>query len=93
MFTVLSWYAARRSRRPLHELILRGLTPAPTLFALVKDRYTTETNIRPFHFLAERLGDRMHVLLAAEWPQEDRVREGAVLLRQRRDRFELIELE
>lgn len=82
MLTVVSWYQARRSRRPLHELVLNALTSTPTLFALVSDRYTTETNIRPFHFLAERLGERMHVLVAAEWPQDDREREGAVLLRQ-----------
>ncbi len=81
VLTVLSWFAARRSRKPLPELVADLLGPAPTLFAVLSDRYTSETSLRPFAPLADELGDRMHVLLLAEWPQEDREREGDALLR------------
>jgi hypothetical protein len=81
VLTVISWYTARRSRRALHELVGRALTDVPTLLAVVSDKYTNEDNIRPFAPVAERFGDRLHVILAAEWEQEDREREGEILLR------------
>ncbi|MGZ6141794.1 MAG: hypothetical protein ACXWLM_00585, partial [Myxococcales bacterium] len=82
MLTVISWYAARRSRRQLHEWVARALTDKPTLLAVVSDKYTQEAHVRPFAPLAERFGDRLHVILAAEWEQEDRERDGEVLFRQ-----------
>jgi hypothetical protein len=81
VLTVLSWFGARRSRKPLEQLVAGELGPAPTLFAMLADRYTSETSLRPFAPLADRLGDRMHVLVLAEWPQEEREREGDALLR------------
>jgi hypothetical protein len=82
VLTVISWYAARRSRKQLHELVQQALTPAPTLLAIVADKYTNEDHLRPFAPLAERFGDRLHVILAAEWEQEDRERDGEAALRQ-----------
>ena len=82
MLTVISWYAARRSRKPLVEWVQRVLTDKPTLLAIVSDRYTQESQLRPFAPVAERFGDRLHVILAAEWDQEDRERDGEVALRQ-----------
>ena len=82
MLTVISWYAARRSRRQLHEWVARALTDKPTLLAVVSDKYTQEAHLRPFAPVAERFGDRLHVILAAEWEQEDRERDGEVMLRQ-----------
>lgn len=81
MFTVISWYAARRSRKELHQLVQAALTDKPTLLAIVSDRYTNEDHLRPFAPLAERFGDRLHVILAAEWEQEDRERDGEIALR------------
>jgi hypothetical protein len=80
VFTVLSWFAARKSRKPLVELVMDELRPEPTLFAILADRYTNESSLRPFAPLAEQLADRMHVLLLAEWPQDERERDGAALL-------------
>jgi len=80
VLTVVSWFAARKSRKPVVELVAELLRPEPTLFALLADRYTSESSLRPFAPLAERLGDRMHVLLLAEWPQEERERDGQALL-------------
>jgi hypothetical protein len=80
VLTVLSWFAARKSRRPLVELVMEALRAEPTLFAMLADHYTNESSLRPFAPLADQLGDRMHVLLLAEWPQEERERDGAALL-------------
>jgi hypothetical protein len=80
VFTVLSWFAARKSRRPLIELVMEELRPEPTLFAMLADHYTNESSVRPFAPLADQLADRMHVLLLAEWPQEERERDGAAVL-------------
>ena len=81
VLTVISWFAARKSRRPLFELVERLLTNRPALIALVPDQYTNEHNIRPFAPLAERLEGRMDVILAAEWPAEDRLADGEALWR------------
>ncbi len=81
VLTVISWFAARRSRRPLFELVQRALTNRPALIALVSDQYTNEHHIRPFAPLAERLDGRMDVILAAEWHEEDRAPDGEVLWR------------
>ena len=88
MLTVISWYAARRSRRQLHEWVARALTDKPTLLAVVSDKYTQEAHLRPFAPVAERFGDRLHVILAAEWEQEDRT---GLVLRQKQP-VALIEL-
>ena len=82
MLTVISWYAARRSRRQLHEWVQRALTDQPTLLAIVSDQYTQEAHLRPFAPVAKRFGDRLEVILAAEWEQDDRERDGEVVLRQ-----------
>jgi hypothetical protein len=82
VLTLISWYAARRSRKTLSELVLAALTDKPTLIAIVSDKYTQEAHLRPFAPVAERFGDRLHVILAAEWEQEDRERDGEVALRQ-----------
>src|SRR5207237_6223350 len=81
VLTVLSWFAARRSRKSLRDIVSGELRPAPTLLAMLSDRYTNEDNLRPFAPLAEQLGDRMHVFLLAEWPQDERERDGDALLR------------
>jgi hypothetical protein len=82
VLTVISWYAARRSRRTLSEWVQRALTDKPTLLAIVADKYTQEAHLRPFAPVAERFGDRLHVILAAEWEQPDRERDGEAALRQ-----------
>src|SRR6266852_3257026 len=81
VLTVVSWFAARKSRKPIVQLVADNLRPEPTLLALLADRYTSESSLRPFAPLAEKLGDRMHVLVLAEWPQPDRERDGEALLR------------
>jgi hypothetical protein len=81
MLTVISWYGARRAHADLEQVVLDALTDRPTLLAVVSDLYTNEANLRPFAPLAERFGDGLHVLLAAEWPQEERERDGEALLR------------
>jgi hypothetical protein len=80
VLTVISWSTARRSRRPTADLVLEALGPEPTLFAIVADHYTNESSLRPFAPLADKLADRMHFLLLAEWPQEAREREGEAVL-------------
>src|SRR6266478_5869513 len=80
VLTVVSFSAARKSRTPITQLVADNLRPEPTLLALLADRYTSESSLRPFAPLAEKLGDRMHVLVLAEWPQDDRERDGAALL-------------
>jgi hypothetical protein len=81
VLTVISWYSARKSRKSLQELVLKALTDTPTLLAVVADKYTNEDHLRPFATVAERFGDRLHVILAAEWEQPDRERDGEALLR------------
>jgi hypothetical protein len=81
MLTVISWYGARRAHRDLEQVVLDALGDRPTLLAIVADLYTNEVNLRPFTALAERFGEGLHVLLAAEWPQAERERDGEVLLR------------
>lgn len=81
MLTVINWTAVRRSRRQLHEWVARSLTNKPTLLAVVSDKYTQESHIRPFAPVAERFGDRLDVILAAEWEQADRELDGEVLFR------------
>lgn len=80
VLTVISWSAARRARKTLDELLLAALTDAPTVLAVVADRYTIEEHIRPFAPLSERFGDRVHFLVAAEWEQDDRERDGEIAL-------------
>lgn len=81
VLTVISWFAARKARRPLLELVQRHLTTRPTLIAIVSDQYTNEFNIRPFAPIADRLAGRLDVILAAEWKPEDRERDGEALFR------------
>ena len=81
VLTVISWFAARKSRRPLFELVQRALTNRPALIAVVSDQYTNEHHLRPFAPLAGRLEGRMDVILAAEWRAEDRVADGEALWR------------
>ena len=87
MLTVISWYSARKSRKELHQLVQAALTDKPTVLAIVSDHYTNQDNLRPFAPVAERLGDRVHFILVAEYDQKDREREGegrlAVVLRQK----------
>ncbi|HWE24540.1 MAG TPA: hypothetical protein VG496_11450 [Myxococcales bacterium] len=80
MLSVLSWFAARKSRRPAVELVMQELRAEPTLFAILADRYTNESSLRPFAPLAERLADRMHVFVLAEWPQDERQQDGEAIL-------------
>jgi hypothetical protein len=80
VLTVVSWSTAKKSRTPIVQLVAENLRPEPTLLALLADRYTSESSLRPFAPLSEKLRDRMHVLVLAEWPQEDRERDGATLL-------------
>ena len=80
MYTVIPLFAARRARRPLAQMVQAALTDKPTLLAILSDRYTNEDNLRPFAPLAERFGGRLHVIVAAEWEQEDREREGEAAL-------------
>ncbi len=75
VLTVVSFSAARKSRTPITQLVADHLRPEPTLLALLADRYTSESSLRPFAPLADKLADRMHVLVLAEWPQEERERE------------------
>jgi len=80
VFTVISQYAVRRGRKQLWQHVQEALTDKPTLLAIVADRYTNEDNIRPFSPVAERFGDRLHVILCAEWTQQERERAGEVAL-------------
>ena len=82
VLTVISWYSARKSRKQLHQLVQAALTAKPTVLAIVSDHYTNQDNLRPFAPVAERLGDRVHFILVAEYDQKDREREGEIVLRQ-----------
>ena len=84
VYTVIPWFAARRARKSLGQMLQAALTDQPTLLAIVADKYTSEDKLRPFAPLAERFGGRLHVILAAEWEQEDREREGDAALHQLR---------
>src|SRR6266446_6673513 len=84
VYTVIPWFAARRARKSLGQMLQAALTDQPTLLAIVADKYTSEEKLRPFAPLAERFAGRLHVILAAEWEQEDREREGDAALRQLR---------
>jgi hypothetical protein len=81
VLTVLPWFVARRSRKSLSQLVAAELTDKPTLLAVVADRYTNERHIRPFSPLSERFGDRLHVILVAEFEEADRELQGEALLR------------
>jgi hypothetical protein len=82
VYTVIPWFAARRARKSLWQILQPALTDRPTLLAVLRDKYTSEDKLRPFAPLAERFGGRLHVILALEWEQEDREREGEVALRE-----------
>src|SRR5438309_9942778 len=82
VYTVIPWFAARRARRSLWQMLQPALTDRPTLLAVVGDKYTSEDKLRPFAPLAERFGGRLHVIVAAEWEQDDREREGEAALRE-----------
>jgi hypothetical protein len=82
VYTVIPWFAARRARKTLWQLLQPALTDKPTLLAIVADKYTNEDRLRPFAPLAERFAGRLHVVLAAEWEQADREREGEAALRE-----------
>jgi hypothetical protein len=81
VYTVIPWFAARRARKSLSQLVQAALTDKPTLLAIVSDKYTNEDRLRPFAPLAERFAGRLHVIVAAEWEQGDREREGDAALR------------
>jgi hypothetical protein len=80
VYTVFPFFAVRRARRSLAQAIQGALTDKPTLLAILADRYTNEDNLRPFAPLAQRFGGRLHVIVAAEWEQADREREGEAAL-------------
>src|SRR6266436_1925210 len=82
VYTVIPWFAARRARKSLGQMLQAALTDQATLLAIVADKYTSEDKLRPFAPLAERFGGRLHVILAAEWEPEDREREGDAALRE-----------
>ncbi|HZR10708.1 MAG TPA: hypothetical protein VFA79_19125 [Myxococcales bacterium] len=82
MYTVLPWFAARRARKSLAELLRMSLDEGPTLLAIVGDKYTNQDRVRPFAPLAERFRGRLHVILAAEWEPEERERQGETALRE-----------
>jgi hypothetical protein len=80
VLNVVSFSAARKSRKPIAQLVTDHLRPEPTLLALLADRYTSESSLRPFAPLADKLAGKMHVLVLAEWPQQERERDGEALL-------------
>ena len=82
VYTVIPWFAARRARKSLWQMLQLALTDRPTLLAVLRDKYTSEDKLRPFAPLAERFGGRLHVIVAAEWEQDDREREGEAALRE-----------
>jgi len=82
VYTVLPWFAARRARKSLAELLRMSLDEGPTLLAIVGDKYTNQDRVRPFAPLAERFRGRLHVILAAEWEPEERERQGETALRE-----------
>lgn len=81
VLTVISWFDARKSRKTLQELVARALTDKPTVLCIVSDKFTNRDQLRPFVPLADRFGDKLHFILAAEWEEDHREREGATLLR------------
>lgn len=81
MLTVISWYAARKGRQQLYDIVESALTDKPTVLAIVADQFTSETRLRPFVPLAERFDGRLDFILAAEWPQPERERDGEMVLR------------
>ena len=81
VYTVIPWFGARRARKSLWQMLQPALTDRPTLLAVLRDKYTSEDKLRPFAPLADRFGGRLHVIVAAEWEQEDRDREGELALR------------
>jgi hypothetical protein len=80
VLTVVSWSTARKSRTAAADVVLEALRSEPTLFAMLADQYTDESSLRPFAPLADKLGNRMHVLLLLGWPQDEREREGEAVL-------------
>jgi hypothetical protein len=82
VYTVLPWFAARRARKTLAELLHASLDERPTLLAILGDKYTNQDRVRPFAPLAERFRGRLHVILAAEWEPEERERQGDPALRE-----------
>ena len=82
VYTVIPWFAARRARKSLWQMLQPALTDRPTLLAVLRDQYTSEDKLRPFAPLAERFGGRLHVIVALEWEQDDREREGEAALRE-----------
>src|SRR5712691_63561 len=54
VLTVVSFSAARKSRTPITQLVADHLRPEPTLLALLADRYTSESSLRPFAPLADK---------------------------------------
>jgi hypothetical protein len=82
VYTVLPWFAARRARKSLAELLRMSLDEGPTLLAIVGDKYTNQDRVRPFAPLAERFRGRLHVILAAEWEPEEREGQGETALRE-----------
>ena len=82
VYTVIPWFAARRARKSLWQMLQLALTDRPTLLAVLRDKYTSEDKLRPFAPLAERFGGRLHVIVALEWEQDDREREGEAALRE-----------
>jgi hypothetical protein len=82
VYTVIPWFAARRARKSLWQMLQAALTDRPTLLAVLRDKYTSEDKLRPFAPLAERFGGRLHVIVALEWEQDDREREGERALRE-----------
>jgi len=81
VYTAIPWFAARRARKSLAQLLQATLTDRPTLLAILSDKYTNEDKLRPFVPLAERFAGRLHVIVAGEWQQEDRELEGEAALR------------
>src|SRR5262249_31376724 len=81
VYTAIPWFAARRARKSLGQLLQAALTDRPTLLAIVSDKHTHEAKLRPVATPAERFAGRLHVILAAEWEQEDRERDGEAALR------------
>src|SRR5919199_5231113 len=81
-YTVISCFAARRARKSLWQMLQGALTDRPTLLAVLADKYTNEDKLRPFASLAERFAGRVHVIVALEWDQPDREREGDAALRE-----------
>ncbi len=80
VLTVISWFSARKGRRALHDIVGLALRERPAILAVLSDQYTSEISLRPWAPLAERFGDRLDFILAAEWPQAERERDGQALL-------------